>query len=73
MSRTVTIDHSDPEQVAAMNAVWRLSDDERAAIRSRAEYAAKRLRITQQYGLGAVVAWQMTGVDPETRAERTAA
>lgn len=71
MSRTIIIDPRDEAQRTAFNAVWRLSDAERAAIRSRAEYAAKRLRITQNYGLGAVVQWTMTGVDPEGASQGT--
>lgn len=61
----LAIDMRDPEQVGRFHAAWRLSDADVAAIRARAEFDAKRNRIIRDFGVAAVVAWQMTGVDPE--------
>lgn len=41
MLRIVTITHSDPAEVAAFHAAWKLSDAERAAIQARAANARR--------------------------------
>jgi hypothetical protein len=70
MTRTVTIDHNNPEQVAAFNAVWRLSDAERAAIQDRANAQRELEAIVRERGVLAAISWQM---DRWNAAERPAA
>lgn len=69
MTRTVTIDPRDEAQRAAFHAVWPLSDAEKKVYQDHAVYQAKRDRISREYGVAAVVAWQIAGVDPEASAQ----